>query len=233
METVLLVEDNLAQADAIAYSLEKEGYHVVRAETGPEGLVQATNYTPDVVILDLSLPGMDGLEVCRSLRQCSAVPILVLTARDSEEDLLRAFDLGADDYLTKPFRYREMLARVHALLRRSKGQLASDEGPLQVGRLRVDQESHQVTLAGQALSLTPAEFQLLVRLLQEQGRVLSCRTLLQHALGYDATEAEAREIVRVHIWRLRNKMDCTPDDLEYIHNVRGVGYMIHHASPTP
>jgi DNA-binding response OmpR family regulator len=226
MELVLLVEDNLAQADAIAYALEKEGYRVARAETGTNALEQAVQTPPDIVVLDLGLPELDGLEVCRSLRQCSMVPILVLTARDSEEDLLKAFALGADDYLTKPFRYREMIARVHALLRRSKGQIAQEDR-LQIGRLNVDLESHQVLFGNEPLPLTPAEFRLLTLLIREQGRVLSCRTLLQHGLGYDATEAEAREIVRVHIWRVRNKMGCTPEDCEYVHNVRGIGYMIH------
>ncbi|MGC8875211.1 MAG: response regulator transcription factor [Chloroflexia bacterium] len=231
MEQVLLVEDDPVQADAIAYALEREGYQVIQAGTGLEALRQAKAQPIDLVILDLGLPGLDGFEVCRWLRQTSSVPILVLTARDAEEDLLRAFSLGADDYLTKPFRYREMLARLRALLRRSKGLGALDTGQHRVGRLWIDLEAHQATLDGQLLPLTPAEFRMLARLVQERGHVLSCRTLLRDALGYDASEAEAREIVRVHIWRLRNKMGCTPADPEYIHNVRGIGYMIH--SPLP
>ena len=226
MEQVLLVEDNLAQADAIAYALEKDGYRVLRAESGPEALEWARKSPPDVVVLDLNLPGLDGFEVCRYLRRDSGVPILVLTARDGEDDLLRAFELGADDYLTKPFRYREMLARVRALLRRSTAVVRQEEGRLKVGRLGVDLDTYQATLDDRPLSLTPAEFRLLDCLVQNRGRVLSCRTLLQYAVEYDAVEPEAREIVRVHIWRLRNKMDCTPEDAEYIHNIRGVGYMI-------
>ncbi len=227
MERVLLVEDDLVQADAIAYALEREGYGVIRAETGPEALRRAKEHPIDLVILDLGLPGLDGFEVCRWLRQTSSVPILVLTARDAEEDLLRAFSLGADDYLTKPFRYREMLARLRALLRHSKRMSPPEEGHYQLGRLKLNLEGHEASLDDRLLPLTPAEFRILVRLVQERGHVLSCRTLLQDALGYDASEAEAREIVRVHIWRLRNKMGCTPADPEYIHNVRGIGYTIH------
>ncbi len=233
MEQVLLVEDDPVQADAIAYALEREGYRVVLAESGPEALRRAKECPIDLVILDLGLPGLDGFEVCRWLRETSSVPILVLTARDAEEDLLRAFSLGADDYLTKPFRYREMLARLRALLRRSKGTSASEVGLQRLGRLTLDLEAHEATLNGQVLPLTLAEFRMLARLVQDRGRILSCRTLLQDALGYDASEAEAREIVRVHIWRLRNKMGCSPDDPEYIHNVRGIGYMIHAPSSQP
>lgn len=233
MEQVLLVEDDPVQADGIAYALEREGYRVVRAETGPEALRRAKECPIDLVILDLGLPGLDGFEVCRWLRQTSSVPILVLTARDAEEDLLRAFSLGADDYLTKPFRYREMLARLRALLRRSKGTFSPEGGQQRLGRLRLDLEACEATLDGQLLPLTLAEFRMLARLVEECGHILSCRTLLQDALGYDASEAEAREIVRVHIWRIRNKMGCSPDDPEYIHNVRGVGYMIHAPSSHP
>jgi DNA-binding response OmpR family regulator len=226
MEQVLLVEDNLAQADAIAFALEKDGFQVVRAETGLAALEQARKNIPDVVVLDLGLPGLDGFEVCQALRRDSVVPILILTARDAEDDLLRAFSLGADDYLTKPFRYREMVARVRALLRRSRTNVRQEEGRLQVGRLELDLDTHQAALQGQALCLTPAEFRMLDFLIQNRGHVLSCRALLQYAVEYDAAEEEAREIVRVHIWRLRGKMGCAPDDMEYIQNIRGIGYMI-------
>lgn len=227
MGHVLVVEDNPAQADAIVYALEKEGYEVVRAESGIEALEQARRHALDAVILDLGLPGIDGFQVCQTLRRDSTVPILVLTARDGEEDLLRAFSLGADDYLTKPFRYREMLARVGALLRRGRRGTFQENGALQVGRLRIDLDLHQVSLEGRLLPLTPAEFRLLEALIRNRGHVMSCRALLQYALDYDASDAEAREIVRVHIWRLRNKMDCIPEDEEYIQNIRGIGYTIY------
>lgn len=227
MGHVLVVEDNPAQADAIVYALEKEGYEVVRAGSGMEALEQARRYALDAVILDLGLPGIDGFQVCQTLRRDSTVPILVLTARDGEEDLLRAFSLGADDYLTKPFRYREMLARVGALLRRGRRGTFQENGALQVGRLRIDLDLHQVSLEGRLLPLTPAEFRLLEALSRNRGHVMSCRALLQYALDYDASDAEAREIVRVHIWRLRNKMGCIPEDEEYIQNIRGIGYTIY------
>ncbi len=227
MEHILVVEDNPAQREAIAYALEKEGYDVDRAETGPEALEAARRQKPAAVILDLGLPDLDGFGVCQALRRDSSMPILVLTARDGEEDLLRAFALGADDYLTKPFRYRELLARVKALLRRSRGgAIVPEEGRLQVGRLEVDLNTHTARLDGANLPLTLAEFRILASLVQNRGRVLNCRVLLQYALEYDAPEPEAREIVRVHIWRLRNKMGCAVGDEAYIENVRGIGYMI-------
>jgi DNA-binding response OmpR family regulator len=227
MEQVLVIEDNPAQREAIAYALEKEGYHVLRAENGPDALELARKDSPDAIILDLGLPGLDGFQVCQSLRRGSSIPILVLTARDGEDALLRAFDLGADDYLTKPFRYREMLARVRALLRRSKNSgLVPEEGRLEVGRLVLDLDVHQATRAGASLALTLAEFRLLACLVQNRGHVVPCRAMLQYAQEYDADEAAAREIVRVHIWRLRTKMDCAPGDEDYIQNVRGIGYMI-------
>lgn len=227
MELVLVVEDNPAQREAVAYALEKEGYHVLRAENGPEALELARKSPPDAVVLDLGLPGLDGFQVCQSLRRGSSTPILVLTARDGENDLLRAFDLGADDYLTKPFRYREMLARVRALLRRRKSAgLVPEEGRLEVGHLALDMDTYQATRAGVSLALTPAEFRILACLVQNRGHVVPCRAMLQYAQEYDAEEAVAREIVRVHIWRLRNKVGCAPGDDDYIQNVRGIGYMI-------
>ncbi len=230
MEKVLLVEDDPNYIEAISYALERAGYQVLRAENGPRALELANAHQPDLVVLDLGLPGMDGLDVCAVLRCRSEVPILVLTARDREEDLLQAFSLGADDYLTKPVRHREMLARVRALLRRSKAG-RREENSLEVSRLRIDPERHQAFFEEELLPLTPTEFRLLTMLVRGQGKVFNCRTLLREALGYDTSEAAARETIRVHLWRLRNKIGCTADDPEYIHNVRGIGYTIRGPDP--
>jgi DNA-binding response OmpR family regulator len=227
---VLVIEDEESIRENIIEILELEAFEVVGAENGLLGVEAARENLPDLIICDVTMPGLDGYEVLLELRQdpiTASIPFVFLTARADRSFMRHGMELGADDYLTKPFRYREMLARVRALLRRSKsGSLVPEEGHLEIGRLVLDMNTHDATRDGVPLALTPAEFRILACLVQNRGHVVPCRAMLQYAQEYDAEEAAAREIVRVHIWRLRNKMDCAPGDEDYIQNIRGIGYMI-------
>ena len=196
--TVLLVEDDAKTAASLRLYLEHAGHRVVVAEDGDTALAAAERERPDVVVLDWMLPRRDGLEVCRTLRSASPVPILMVTARGLEEDKLRALYQGADDYVVKPFSPREVVARVHAALRRTGG-----ERTLQAGRLRLDPQARTATVDGGALALTAAELRVLEELMRAAGRVLARSTLVARALSSD--EASERT-VDVHVARLRRKL---------------------------
>ncbi|MFN3648432.1 MAG: response regulator transcription factor [Armatimonadota bacterium] len=223
---VLVVEDERAIADAVALNLRDEGYEVTLAGRGDEGLRLATSEPFDLVILDLMLPGLDGRDVCRSIRQRSAVPVLMLTARSREVDKVLGLEIGADDYLTKPFGMLELMARVKALIRRSKvarGSEAQDaEEVYASGGVEVNVSRHRVLVDGKQVDLRPKEFELLRALISNRGRVMLRDRLLELVWGED--EFLDRGTLDVHIRWLRQKVERDPARPERILTVRGVGY---------
>jgi len=221
---VLLVEDDRRLGGLTREYLEKHGLVVTWVHNGDAGLQTALRGRFDVVLLDLMLPGMDGLEVCRRLRQQSDVPVVMLTARDEEADRVMGLEIGADDYVAKPFSPRELLARVRAQTRRARGRAGPRAGALEVGDLRIDPGGRQVHLDGRLLELTGYEFDLLHALARRAGRVLGREQLMELARG-SAEEAFDRSI-DVHISRLRQKMGDNPRQPRYIKTVRGVGYQL-------
>lgn len=222
--TALLVEDDQRLARLTAEYLEGHGVVVTRCGDGPRGLEEARRHRFDVVLLDLMLPGKDGLTVCREIRERSDVPIIVLTARGEEADRVLGLEMGADDYLPKPFSPRELLARIRAVLRRARGQAGPPPDVIQVGRLVVDSGARRATLQGRDLDLTGYEFDLLRALAGRAGRVLSREQLMELARG-NAEEAFDRSI-DVHISRLRQKLGDDPRRPRWIKTVRGAGYML-------
>jgi two-component system, OmpR family, response regulator len=226
MAKILVVDDEPVLLDTLRYNLARAGHEVHTSADGVSALSLARRESPDLVVLDVMLPGMDGFEVCRTLRQESPVPILMLTARDEEVDKLLGLELGADDYLTKPFSMRELLARVKAMLRRVEigRSTAGDESPrpLREGDLEVDLVSHQANIAGTVLHLKPKEFDLLAHLMGHRGRAFSRDQLLEQVWGYDY--AGDTRTVDVHVRWLREKVETDPSRPELIETVRGVGY---------
>ena len=216
---VLVVDDEQDILDLVRYHLEREGYQVVGCRDGKSALDRVSRDSPDLVILDLLMPGVDGLEVCRQIRRDSAIPILMLTAKADEMDKVVGLELGADDYVTKPFSPRELLARVRAILRR--GMPTPDEKILVCGNLRMDFARYHVMVQEKGISLTAKEMELLKTLVETKGRVLSRDFLLERVWGYDrAGDIESRT-VDVHIRRLREKLG---PEAHRIITVKGVGY---------
>ena len=204
---ILLVEDEKALCRVIRYNLEKEGYRVVSAEDGEAGLAMARREKPDLVILDIMLPKLDGLQVCKAIRSASSVPILFLTAKKSEVDRVVGLKLGADDYVTKPFSVAELAARVEALLRRAgAGVAAAPSGMRRSGGLEVDVERHEVSVKGKPVSVTPREFTFLKLLLEADGRVLTRDVILETVWGIDRSVEIDTRTVDQHIARLRRKL---------------------------
>lgn len=226
---VLLVDDERILADTVAYNLRREGYRVLLAADGEQGLRVARAERPHLIILDIMLPRLDGFEVCRVLRRETDVPILMLTARDGEADTVLGLELGADDYLTKPFSMRELLARVKAMLRRSEAVRARADGvparaPLEIGELRIDATRHAVEWRGQSLDLTPKEFDLLLFFARHHGAVLNRALLLEHVWGYEVP-IDTRT-VDVHVRWLREKLEADPSKPQHLQTVRGIGYRL-------
>jgi DNA-binding response OmpR family regulator len=222
--TILLVDDEDSVQKLLAYPLEREGFRVLQAWDGEEALERFAEEDVDLVVLDIMLPKLDGLEVCKRLRAESTVPIIMLTARDDELDKVVGLELGADDYITKPFSIREFRSRVRALLRRAAvpRQDAPEDGVISVNGLRIDVARRSVRVRGEAVQLTYVEFELLRTMASNPGRVYSRRMLLESLWG-NADYREPRTI-DVHVRHLREKLEHDPAEPEYILTVRGVGY---------
>ena len=216
---VLIVEDEPKIAQLVAKNLNAIGLDTVLAEDGIEGFDRFTKEEPDLVVLDLMLPGIDGLEVCRRIRQRSRVPILILTARRAESDIVLGLELGADDYLVKPFRVRELVARVRALLRRAQ---PDEEGSYKLGGLTIDPARRNLDVDGVAIELTALEFDLLHFLASHAGRVYSREQLLEQVWGEDRV-VDLRSIDSL-VSRLRRKIEATPNKPKYLQTVWGAGY---------
>ena len=223
MARVLVVEDEESFSDALSYMLRKEGFEVAVAPTGTDALTQFDRNGADIVLLDLMLPEMSGTEVCRQLRQKSAVPIIMVTARDSEIDKVVGLEIGADDYVTKPYSPRELVARIRAVLRRKSAD--ATEAPTQTlsaGPVRMDVERHVVTVNGEVVALPLKEFELLELLLRNAGRVLTRGQLIDRVWGADYVGDT--KTLDVHVKRLRSKIEPEPSNPRYIVTVRGLGY---------
>ena len=222
MSRILIVEDEVSFSDPLSYLLKKEGYDVAVAETGPDGLAEFDKNGADLVLLDLMLPGLSGVDVCRALRQRSSVPVIMLTAKDSEIDKVVGLEIGADDYVTKPYSSRELLARVKAVLRR----LAEPEdllpSTLEAGPVRMDVERHTVSVQGRSAALPLKEFELLEMLLRNSGRVLTRMQLIDRVWGSDYVGDT--KTLDVHVKRLRAKIEPDPGNPVHIVTVRGLGY---------
>ena len=225
MTTILVVEDEQTMARAVRFVLEREGFRVLHAGDGRVALNLFEREQPEALILDLMLPEIDGLEVCRSIRRQSMIPILMLTARADEFDRVLGLELGADDYLTKPFSMRELVARVRALLRRAE---AARDGwqphPILVGPLRLDAARREVRLDGRPVSLRPREFDLLLHLARHPGQVFTREQLLDQVWGYDF--AGGSRTVDVHVRWLRRKIEADPGQPQHLQTVRSVGYRL-------
>jgi len=220
---ILMIDDDPRLVKLVDYSLTQEGYEVYKAYDGEEGLRQVYTHQPNLVILDIMMPKMDGWQVCRRIREMSDVPIIMLTAKGGEEDIARGLDYGADDYLTKPFRVKELLARVRAVLRRTALPPPTEE-PITYSDeyLTVNLTERRIVVRGEPVKLTPTEFRLLALLVKNAGRVLTFQQILEHVWGWEYQDDV--DYVRIYVWHLRQKMEEDPSQPRYILTEYGVGY---------
>ena len=218
---VLIVEDEESYVDALELGLAREGFTTSTARSGPEALLLFDQVSPDLVLLDLMLPGLSGIDVCRQIRLTSRVPVIMVTAKDSELDTVVGLEVGADDYLTKPFDFDELLARIEALIRRGRGYEAKPDPRVAVGDITLDREAMEVRKAGRAVELTAKEFQLLDLLMSAPGKVMSRTRILNKVWGYDSDPLT--NVVDVYIRRIRAKLELDPETGP-IRTVRGYGY---------
>ena len=224
---VLLVDDDRDLVDVLTYIFRREGYETVSAYDGTQGWERFQQEKPELVVLDANMPGMDGMEVCRLIRERSATPVIMLTARTDEGDVVNALGLGADDYITKPFSPKNLMARVKAVLRRAQafgGEAADQSEMLTVGDLVLDLRTHTLRRAGEEIRLTPTEFKILHYLMQNRGRVLTNSNIVEHVWGFSGAGNE--DLVKVHVHRVRQKLERDPQNPDYIRTVPGVGYLI-------
>lgn len=222
MTRILIVEDETSLSEPLAYLLTREGYETTVAADGLAALAEFDRAGADLVLLDLMLPGLPGTEVCRELRQRSAVPIIMLTAKDSEVDIVVGLELGADDYVTKPYSTRELLARIRAVMRRQTDASDLDEAILSAGTVRMDVEKHQVTVDGAVVAMPLKEFELLELLLRNAGRVLTRGQLIDRVWGADYFGDT--KTLDVHVKRIRSKIEPDPANPRLLVTVRGLGY---------
>ena len=223
MARILVVEDEETLSEAISFLLSKEGFDVAVAATGPAAIESFEKSGADLILLDLMLPGLSGTEVCRQIRAKSSVPIIMLTAKDSEIDKVVGLELGADDYVTKPYSSRELIARIRAVLRRGEIQDGDTEGTtLEVGPVRMDTDRHIISVNGEVVAIPLKEFELLEFLMRNAGRVLTRVQLIDRVWGSDYVGDT--KTLDVHIKRLRAKIEKDPANPEYIQTVRGMGY---------
>ena len=223
MARILVVEDEETLAEAISFLLSKEGFDVAVAATGPAAIESFEKRGADLILLDLMLPGLSGTEVCRQIRTKSSVPIIMLTAKDSEIDKVVGLELGADDYVTKPYSSRELIARIRAVLRRGELQETDLDGStLEVGPVRMDTDRHIISVNGEVVAIPLKEFELLEFLMRNAGRVLTRVQLIDRVWGSDYVGDT--KTLDVHIKRLRAKIEKDPANPEYIQTVRGMGY---------
>ncbi|WP_405063079.1 response regulator transcription factor [Kribbella sp. NBC_01505] len=219
---ILIAEDDVKQAELIRRYLEREGHLTVVVHDGRAAIDEARRRSPDLLVLDVMMPKVDGLDVCRVLRADGDVPIIMLTARSTEDDLLLGLDLGADDYLTKPYNPRELVARVRTVLRRTRSR---GEGEVyRVGALEIDPSRHEVRLTGELVEVTPAEFKILACLAASPGRAFSRQQLLEHAFGFDHYVFD--RTIDVHVMNLRKKIEPPGGGPAYLKTVYGVGYKL-------
>ncbi len=222
MTRILLVEDEIALSDPLSFLLEREGYEVEVAADGPSAITAFDQTEPDLMLLDLMLPGLPGTEVCREIRSRSTVPIIMLTAKDSEIDIVVGLELGADDYVTKPYSTRELLARIRAVLRRRTEIDDYDEAILEGGRVRMDVDRHTVEVDGTPVPMPLKEFELLELLMRNPGRVLTRGQLIDRVWGSDYFGDT--KTLDVHIKRIRSKIESQPSEPVQLVTVRGLGY---------
>ena len=222
MTKVLVVEDETSYSEALSYVLRKEGFDVAIAETGPDALTEFERGGADIVLLDLMLPGIPGTEVCRQIRQTSSVPIIMVSAKDTEVDKVVGLELGADDYVTKPYSPRELVARIRAVLRRGTVDEVDDASALEAGHVRMDVDRHLVTVDGDIVKLPLKEFELLEYFLRNPGRVLTRGQLIDRVWGADYVGDT--KTLDVHVKRLRAKIEPDPAHPISLTTVRGLGY---------
>jgi two-component system response regulator RegX3 len=220
--TILLVEDEESITTPLAEALERDGFHAEVAHTVEDGLAKGKRLRPDLVLLDIGLPDGSGLDVCRELRASSSVPIIILSARGEEADRVVGLELGADDYVVKPFSAREVIARIRAVLRRTSAPAAAADGPIEIGGVRLDPARRSVFLDGDPVELARKEFDLLALLMREAGAVVSRERLIDEV--WDVNWFGSTKTLDVHVSALRKKLDDDPADARYIHTVRGVGF---------
>lgn len=222
MEKVLVIEDDVKTANLIQLYLRQSGYKVTLAHDGYTGLDMARNQQPDLIVVDLMLPNLDGLDICRTIRSERPTPIIILTAKSTEEDILRGLEIGADDYITKPFSPREVVARVRTVLRRVNEGTNGNQKELLFDDLTINLTRHEVSVRGEIVHLTPKEFKLLETLAREPGRAFSRLELVERAFGYDYEGLE--RTVDAHVMNLRKKIERDHFNPTYVQTVYGVGY---------